>query len=307
MSFRRSWRALTGVASLLACLNFGSALLASSPAGASSATGFYLSIGASESVGFQPTARYPHGQLTNEGYANDLVTKLAVRGVPLQLTQLGCPGESTSAAISGVDHCVHTSGSQLTDAVAFLRAHANQSGLVTVDLGFNNLRPCIQQEFTNPSCVTSQLATVRSELSTIVQTLLAVAGPKVTIVGLNHNDPFLADAVNRTRDLNFATDSANALNALNATLSDVYHSFSLPVADVAGAFANSNVAPARLMRVGLVPLNEIRACHWTWMCRLGANGPNLHPNDTGYHVIADAVLAALPQSFWVANPPDVGQ
>lgn len=302
MGFRRSWRAITSFTSLLACLGFGSVLLASPPAGASSTSGFYLSIGASESVGVQPTARYPHGQLTNEGYANDLVTELASRGVPLQLTQLGCPGESTTTALSGVDRCVHANGSQFADAVTFLRAHADQTGLVTLDLGFNNLRPCFQQEFADPSCVTAQLATVRSELSTIVQALLAVAGPKVTIVGLNHNDPFLADAVNRTRDLNFATASASAIDALNATLRDVYHSFSLPVVNVAGAFDNSNVDPARLTHVGWVPMNEIRACDWTWMCRFGAYGPNLHPNDVGYHVIADAVLAALPPSFFVTSP-----
>ncbi len=45
--------------------------------------GFYLDLGASASVGYQPTRAAPHGQATDEGYANDIVTYEAARGVSL--------------------------------------------------------------------------------------------------------------------------------------------------------------------------------------------------------------------------------
>jgi hypothetical protein len=47
----------------------------------SKSTVLYLDIGASVSVGFQPTPRDPTGQPTNRGYSNRLVTIEAARGV----------------------------------------------------------------------------------------------------------------------------------------------------------------------------------------------------------------------------------
>jgi lysophospholipase L1-like esterase len=288
-------------ASLFAIASCASALVASAPAVAAPSPGFYLSLGASESVGVQPSARYPHGGFTNEGYANDLVSALASEGVNLTLTHLGCPGESTTSAISGFDRCSHASGSQLSDAVAFLKAHTNDAGLVTIDLGFNDLRPCVLQEFVNPSCASAQLAFTRENLATIVSTLRAAAGPKVTFIGLNHADPFLAYAVNRTRDLNFAAASASAITALNATLANVYSSAHIPVANVAGAFASAQATPTRLAHIGWAPLNVTRECNWTWMCPSGNVGPNIHPNDKGYQVMARAIEQALPQSFFATQ------
>lgn len=261
---------------------------------ASTTSVFYLDLGASESVGVQPTVASPLGHPTGEGYANDLVALEAARGVNLQLTELGCPGESTSTTISGLDHCYQAPNSQLTQAVAFLQSHFYQPGLVTIDLGFNNLRSCIHQEFSDPNCVTNQLATMRTELTSILQTLTAAAGPHVSFVGLNHNDPFLANALNRSHDLNFATDSSGAINALNATLSDVYGLFAIPVANIAKAFSNAVQTPTRFPHLGHVPTNEARACSWTWMCRNGHYGPNLHPNDVGYQVMANAIATVVP-------------
>ncbi|MDE3108272.1 MAG: SGNH/GDSL hydrolase family protein [Acidobacteriota bacterium] len=291
---------MTSIATIFALSFLGPVLASAAPAAASSPTGFYLSIGASESVGVQPTALHPRGQVTNEGYTNDVTNMLSSQGVNVNLVELGCPGESTASTISGLDHCYHASDSQLSDAVAFLRAHTNDPGLVTVDLGFNDLRPCIAQEFADPSCVGTQLALVRDNLETILSKLVAAAGPKVTIVGLNHDNPFLADAVNHTHDLNFAADSTSAIDALNTTLSDVYASYAIPVANVASAYANALATPTRLAHVGWVPLDVQRACTWTWMCRSGAYGPNIHPNDTGYAAMARAVVLALPPRFFAA-------
>lgn len=53
---------------------------------------YYLDIGASVSVGVQPTPRDPRGQPTNRGYANRLLTIEAAKGVTMRLTEIGCPG-----------------------------------------------------------------------------------------------------------------------------------------------------------------------------------------------------------------------
>ncbi|HUY43900.1 MAG TPA: SGNH/GDSL hydrolase family protein [Acidimicrobiales bacterium] len=294
MRSRPALRTIAVILSLGATLGATPILTSAASASSTQTSRFYLAVGASESVGVQPSMNSSHGHPTTEGYANDLVALEAARGITLQLTQLGCPGESTSTVISGADRCYHTGDSQLADAVAFLAAHYDQPGLVSIDLGFNDLRSCIHHEFTDLTCVNTQIANVRTQLTSIVQTLRAAAGPQVIFVGLNHNDPFLASAINSSHDVNFAINSSYAIDALNAALRDVYQSFNIPVADVAGFFANANRIPVRVAHLGRVPTNEARACTWTWMCRNGAGGPNMHPNDTGYQVIAGAIAAALP-------------
>jgi len=75
---------------------------------------------------------------------------------------------------------------------------------------------------------------------------------------------------------------------INAALGIVYAQFNVPVADVAGAFwagdldidLNKNGKPDSLDNI----------CAWTWMC----TSFNIHPNETGYQVIADEFAVILP-------------
>src|SRR5674476_883158 len=104
-----------------------------STARTSKMTVLYLDVGASVSVGVQPTPRDPKGQPTNRGYSNRLVTIEAAKGITLKLTELGCPGESIATMLHGPDPCYVTPDTQLSDSIAFLRAHHNAVTLVTVD------------------------------------------------------------------------------------------------------------------------------------------------------------------------------
>ena len=87
------------------------------------------------------------------------------------------------------------------------------------------------------------------------------------------------------------------MSTLNRTLSGIYQSFSVPIAEVARAFKNFDRAPTTLASVGTVATNVAQTCTLTWMCQLAPYGPNLHPNDTGYQTIADAIATTLPTTL----------
>ncbi len=258
---------------------------------------FYLDVGASVSVGVQPSVRSPHGQRTRAGYANDLVALEASKGVTLRLHEVGCPGESTTTMISGHDHCYHGTATQLNAAVAYLSAHRDETGLVTIDLGFNDVMPCLRNELFDPACLTRHLSRVASQLEQIIALLRAAAGPHVTFVGLGHYNPFLADWLHGSRGQAFATASVGAMSQLNQTLRDVYGSFSIPMADVAAAFQPATNQPVDLAPFGPVPADVAHTCAMTWMCQPSPYGPNIHPTDLGYHAIASAIDAVLPAGW----------
>jgi lysophospholipase L1-like esterase len=259
-------------------------------------TAFYLDLGASQSVGVQPVTSH-HGQPTNRGYANYLVALEAAKGVTLQLTQLGCPGESTTTMMVGKDRCYRSLDSQLSDAVAFLRAHQGQTGLVTVELGFNNVARCLGSPALAGACVVRQIGNVSQQLPRILNALKAAAGPNVTIVGLGHADPFLANALGGPAGTASAAQSLKAMQQLNSALANIYATNSIPMVNVAAAFKMTVTSQTVLAGVGTVPLNVAQACLLTWMCQPAPLGPNLHPNDAGYQVIASAIAAVLPAAL----------
>ena len=80
---------------------------------------------------------------------------------------LGCPGATTVTMLDGGGHCRYLEGTQLGAAEAFLRTHPT-TVLVTVDLGFNDLLPCMRHEFVDAACVDGALATVHDQLGQIL-------------------------------------------------------------------------------------------------------------------------------------------
>lgn len=257
-------------------------------------TAFYLDLGASQSVGTQPIGASRHGFPTNRGYANDLIALEAAKGITLQLTELGCRGEAVPTMINGGNLCYRGHDSQLADAVAFLRAHHNEAGLVTVELGYNDVGACIGATTAAGPCARDRVGVVRQELPRVLAALKAAAGPHVTIVGLGHADPFLAWALKGPSGVARASASLRTMTLLNRTLASVYAAYGIPMVDVAQAFQMNQTSPTRLAGVGRVPLNVAQACRLTWMCRPAPLPANMHPNDAGYQAIAAAIAAVLP-------------
>lgn len=264
---------------------------------AAARTVLYLDLGASVSVGVQPTAAVPHGQPTNRGYANRLVTFESTRGITMNLTQLGCPGESIATMLHGPDSCYLAPDTQLSDAVVYLRAHVHAVTLVTVDLGFNTLDTCFHHLDIDLTCVNPQLALLRQQLSQVVRTLTRAAGPHVTFVGIGHYNPYLTQAAKEGASEVFAGNSVVAIARMNATFKQVYGSFSIKLANVARAFHENSVVLIDEPGKEAKPDNVHFECSYTWMCSPRPYGPNIHPKDAGYQAITDAIVATLPPTL----------
>jgi hypothetical protein len=291
----RTWLTVCVALSTLLVAFVASGLGASSRAGADPVPAyFYLDVGASESLGFQPTPDTPHGVPTDEGYANDLVAYEAGRGIDLELTQVGCPGETTTTMLNGDDHCYGGVDTQLAAAMTFLSDHQDEQGIVTIDLGFNNVRRCLHREVDDDACVDKQLSDVRAELPLIVQSLKSVAGPGVTFVGLGHYDPYLAFELRSGPAVDFAHHSERVMDELNGILQYVYSSTGVAMADVDDYFDGKDRSPVTLAGVGTVPNNVAQICDLTWMCASAPYGPDFHPDDEGYSTITEAIKAVLP-------------
>lgn len=279
------------IASAVLILSAALGSIGASSAGADpSVSAFYLAIGGSGSLGVQPTLDYPKGQRTDDGYADYLVVDEAAKGVALDLHQIGCSGETTNTMLHGGDHCYASPDTQLNEAIAFLQAHHDEDGLVTIDLGFNDLLPCFHRS-TRSNCVDHQLDALRTQLTETIGLLKDVAGPNVKFIGVGHYDPYLADSLSGATDA--AKSSLRIVHHLDATLTSVYASFGIPIADVGAAFKVDSDEPVTLSGYGTVPENVAEVCLLTWMCETAPLGPNIHPNDAGYQAIATAIEDVL--------------
>jgi lysophospholipase L1-like esterase len=260
--------------------------------------GFYLDLGGSASLGFQPNG-VPHhnGHRTNEGYAND-VKALEAKSVTLTLLQLGCPGETVRSMLGLVKNtCYQLPVTQLSRAIQALTTDGDEPGLVTIDLGFNNIRPCILRAEVVQTCVNQGVTQVRQYLPRILKDLEGAAGPNVHFVGLEYADPFLGYYLNGPTGPALATQTLTAMNLMNATLNQVYTAANIAVANVPGAYKSDNNSPQSLANVGTIPQNVDTACVWTWMCTPPPFGPDDHPNNAGYTVIAQTIIATLPTKW----------
>lgn len=262
-------------------------------------TGFYLDVGASASLGTQPNGIPAHnGHRTKTGYSNDVVSTEATHGMALTMREIGCPGETVQSILGQLkDACYTLPITQLSIATTYLRQHSTEAGAVTIDLGFNNIRPCLTKTVTIASCVSQGLVAVRNDLPTIVSRLQGAAGPLVHFVGLEYEDPFLAYYLDGSTGRVIAQQGLVAMNQMNAVLSQVYSARAVPVANVPAGFQSENTRPVTATKVGTVPENVANACAGTWMCTPPPFGPDDHPNNAGYFIIARAITAKLPRTW----------
>jgi lysophospholipase L1-like esterase len=255
------------------------------------ATRYYLAMGDSLAQGWQPDATVPP-YYQPDGYVPQVHAALRADDPKLTLDNISCGGEGTVSMIYGSQPgtVAPSCGSpvfyrfwyphktQLAEAVNFLDAHKGKAALVTIDIGGNDLGFCLSGADT-ASCLANVYATVAANLDTIL-TQLQSASPDTTIVGMTYYNPVAC--VYLFGDPDTAAFTSSSVQNLNAVLVSVYRAHGIPVADVAGAFSVG----------GGLEAEATAALHWTWFCSADHFG-DVHANDAGYQVIAQAFLDAL--------------
>ena len=247
---------------------------------------YYLSLGDSLAVGLQPNG------VRDQGYADQLRRLLLRSGRRLSLVKLGCSGESTASmrfgslpASSGFScgppgfyRQRYSHGTQLAEAVAFLRENRGSVSLVTIDIGANDLLSALGRR------------SIDRNLPPILASLRNAAGPGVPIVGMNYNAPLLASVWKKTHDLGALRTAIAGAVAFNDFLEDLHHRAGVEVADVESAFRVTDTTAVHGM-----PRNVALECRWTWICAGPPFGPDIHLKTAGYGVVARAFLRALGQ------------
>ena len=270
------------------------ALAASHGAKATTASSFYLSLGDSLAQGVQPNAQGVSVP-TKQGYPDQLFTALRLGNPTLKLVKLGCPGETTTSMIKG-GICSYPAGSQLKQAAAFLASHKGHVQLVTIDIGANDLNPCLKLTDITAiqKCLAPVFPKVAKNLTVIMNTLSTASGSALApTIGMTYYDPELANWLKGTPAAKALAQASVVLaQGFANILSGVYTSFGAKVADVFTAFHTTAPFSAKvtLPAFGKVPKAVGYICSYTWMCAAPPVGPNIHANQLGYGVIANTFL-----------------
>ena len=271
-----------------------------SSAAAASPT-YYVSIGDSYAAGYQPTGK-GQGATTRNGFAYQVVTGATAKGYHFTLANFGCAGATTTSVIKtagcdaadlGPGASDYSPQTQAAAAEAFLRAHAGHVGLVTVSIGGNDVTAC--GAAADPTtCVVAALATVKTNLATLMTGLRAAAGASTPIVGITYPDVLLADdLLPDAASKSLASLSVLAFKSLiNPALQGVYAASGATFGDVTAATGayGSLTDMTTVAGYGSIPTPVAKICQLTFMCQY----IDIHPRTPGYALIAGLILATLP-------------
>jgi lysophospholipase L1-like esterase len=254
---------------------------------------YYVSLGDSYSVGYQPDRG------STPGY-----TVVVAKATRLTLVNFGCGGATTTSLVSSVgcpDVLPHTIGgvtypsaTQEAAALSFLNAHKGHIGLVTVSIGGNDVTACASQA--NPiACVATAVAGITKNVTALAAALRTAVGPKVPLIGLTYPDVILGSYVYPTHPASAAALSIAKLSVvafkslINPALAKAYGSAKGTLVDVTKA-TGAYVPLTRTVHspsYGTIPAAVASVCTLTWFCAQG----NIHATTKGYTLIGTLVVA----------------
>jgi lysophospholipase L1-like esterase len=300
-------RSSIGVFLAVIVMASGTAIFQVGQAGASTAPKFLLAVGDSLAAGYQPTdgvSLPPVDQASgfrDQGYPGSYAADLATKQ-GLSLVDLGCPGETTSSMLGTpaerlcgkLYQAEFGVASQISAAETFLSRHSGRVGLVTLDIGANDLDHCLSAVKVNTACLASADVSAVKNLSRILTSLVAAVhhfDPGARVAGMNYYDPFLGFEFSPggIKGDELAVGSLVAANAFNTELSATFKKFAVPVVDVASAFKVDDLTPLVRFDGKTLPEDVAVTCQLTWMCpSVAGAAPSIHPNAAGYRTIAAA-------------------
>lgn len=282
---------VTAVTSVLVLLGAGCTTTANH---AAAPTRYYVSLGDSYSVGYQPSPKPG----TTAGYTAYVASKAR-----LKLENFGCGGATTSTIlnadgcttahglVAATDAVAYTSVPQAAAAVAFIRAHHGSIGLVTVSIGGNDVTACASAS--NPiACVAGAVGAIKANVTTLASQLRSAAGPRVPIIGITYPDVILGLWVYPPGKTNqsLATLSVTAFQSLvNPALETAYTAVGGKFVDVTAATGAYTPLTdlTTLAPYGSIPVAVAEVCKYTWYCTLG----NIHAKTAGYDFIGQQIAA----------------
>lgn len=285
-------KAMIGV-SLGAVVAAGAMPLVSANAGGA-AKKFYVSLGDSYAVGYQPSP----SPAATPGY-----TAVVAKSLKMTLKNFGCGGATTSSLLS-TDGCTapfgptasagavaYTSATQLAAAEKFLNKHKGQIGLITVSIGGNDVTPCALQA-TPVACVSKALGPLATNVTAIAMGLRKAAGKGVPIIGLTYPDVLLGLWVypKNSPNTSLASLSVTAFKSLiNPALKKAYGKVKGQFVDVTadtGAYTPLSQTTSNAT-YGTIPAAVNEVCTLTWYCTQG----NIHAKTAGYDLIGAKIVA----------------
>jgi lysophospholipase L1-like esterase len=321
MVYRSPARAFLCIVGVVAVSALGLVTIPSAAQGATSHTTkpvvYYLSLGDSYSVGYQP------GIGATAGY-----TAYVAKKTKTQLENFGCGG-ATTASILDVIGCASGYGPPAaTDAVSyptetqeqaaldFIAAYPGQVGLITVSIGGNDVTAC--GSAANPiTCIVDADSSIQTNVTALVSALdgaLSSAGDtSAKIIGLTYPDVILGDYVYPpgAPDTSLADQSITAFDLLiNPTLRTAYTSVpegsfvnvtsaryeKATSGDDTGSTSSSAPTPqdstTTFKPYGRIPTAVWEICKLTYYCSQG----NIHADTEGYNFIGSLTVADYNES-----------
>jgi lysophospholipase L1-like esterase len=266
---------------------------------AAKAKPYYVSLGDSYAAGYQRFSA-TDARTTRDGFAYQVVPKARERGYDLKLVNFGCGGETSVSILQRKTECgglgpggVNYAGvTQATAAERFLRKHRGHVKLITVSIGGNDVTGCAKQA--DPvACIGPAMDKVKANGRALLKRLRKADGPNTRIVGITYPDVILGAWVGENPNQDLAKLSVVAFQSLlNPALKEMYESVGGTFVDVTkatGAYTpleqTTTLAP-----YGEIPVAVAEICKLTAYCTYR----DIHPNATGYGIIADLVAKTLP-------------
>ena len=257
-----------------------------SPSGAAADDKLYVALGDSLAAGYQPGG----AELRETAYPALTARRLGAEGAGLTVENLGCSGETTTSLLEG-GKCDYDEGSQVEQAEALLKARAGEVGLVTIDIGGNDLLRCVRAGADiDTACVAKGVETVEKNLPTILERLRAAAGEDVPVLVLGYYNPWVA-AKALDQPVQGVDAAATAYTRLSSVIEDSATDAGATFVGLDDAFATHDTTPTTI-NGRTVPENAARVCTLTNICTAG----DIHLTDEGAATVARVLAQAATEA-----------